>query len=96
MKKKNVFAMVGMLALVAAGSFALSSCGSKAETFMIWGPEEHRDLYTQLGEEFKKANPGFPGNLRLRGKRRCWRLCEHVDRPGGGRYRLYLRERYVE
>jgi arabinogalactan oligomer/maltooligosaccharide transport system substrate-binding protein len=62
MKKKNVFAMVSLLALVAAGA-SLSSCGSKSETFMIWGPEEHRDLYTQLGEEFKKANPDFPGTF---------------------------------
>jgi hypothetical protein len=30
---------------------------------MIWGPEEHRDLYTQLGEEFKKENPDFPGTF---------------------------------
>jgi arabinogalactan oligomer/maltooligosaccharide transport system substrate-binding protein len=63
MKKRNLFAMLGLSTLALAGVGTLASCGSKTETFMIWGPEEHRDMYTQLGEEFKAANPDFPGTF---------------------------------
>lgn len=66
MKKSKVrsLAMVGMsiCAMVVAGA-GLNSCSGSNDTFMIWGPEEHRDMYMALGEEFKTANPDFKADF---------------------------------
>jgi|GEM_PF-2072085 arabinogalactan oligomer/maltooligosaccharide transport system substrate-binding protein len=63
MKNRKILGFGGLLVLAIATGAGLASCGSATETFMIWGPEEHRSMYVSLGDEFKKANPSFPGTF---------------------------------
>lgn len=63
-KVRSLGAITLGISAMAASMIGLSSCGGgSSNTFMIWGPEEHRDMYLKLGEDFKAANPDFKGDF---------------------------------
>ncbi len=52
--KKRLLSIVLCLILVASCVAALTACsGNKNKVIMIWGPEEHRDLYVAWAKEFR-------------------------------------------
>lgn len=57
MKKKFKLSKILCGAFLLAVPFSLTGCGGDDNVIMIWGPEEHRDMYMQMAEEFKKKNP---------------------------------------
>jgi arabinogalactan oligomer/maltooligosaccharide transport system substrate-binding protein len=62
LKVRNLGVVGFSILAMAASGIGLTSC-NKTNTFMIWGPEEHRDMYLALGKEFKEQNPSFDGDF---------------------------------
>lgn len=57
MKRNFKISKVLCGALLLSASFTLVGCNKDDNVIMIWGPEEHRAMYTELAEQFKKENP---------------------------------------
>lgn len=54
--KKRLLSIVLCLVLVASCVAVLAACGSEETVIMLWGPEEHRDLYLKWAEEFRSQH----------------------------------------
>lgn len=54
MKKK--VSLLLCLIMVLSGLLLLAGCSSEEKVIMLWGPEEHRDLYLQWASEFKASH----------------------------------------
>lgn len=64
MKKRLSFVCAAVLA--AGATAALSSCGdSQFDGILIWGPEEHEQLYMEAINEYKAAHPDFKTEVRF-------------------------------
>ncbi len=53
---KKLLSLVLCFVLSVACLSVLTACGSKEKTIMLWGPEEHRDLYLKWAEEFRSTH----------------------------------------
>lgn len=61
-KSLGLFAAVAVSAALSSG---LTSCGKPFDGIMIWGPKEHEEVYKQAIEEYKATHPDFKYEVRF-------------------------------
>lgn len=60
---KKFFALAGASVMALGVTASLSSCGT-FKGVMIWGPQEHEQLYLDAVKAFKESNPDFKAAVR--------------------------------
>ncbi len=54
---KRTLSLLLVLVMVLSMVAVLSGCSTKEKVIMLWGPEEHRDIYLKYANQFKEQNP---------------------------------------
>lgn len=54
---KKIISMVLGIIMIATCLFSLCACSGGSKVIMLWGPEDHRELYLKWAEEFKAQHP---------------------------------------